>query len=404
MTTAALFPRQQHALASLPREEQAEMPYQTTLITSVQEFEKIQAPWDAFLAEMGIENFCLGHQWLSTCLKHFPPEQLLILIVKDTTGRWLGVAPLQINPGKTGYTHRLLKHVQFIGTQPTMFDWMTFPILQEVDELAVLQQMATVLKSFHWDVMELFFMPNHPQAEKLCQAFKQSPASSIKETMPIPYLPITENAVDYAKNRRKKTRLDVNRFHNRILKMYQEPPVLEFLDDSPETATLLHYFFDGHIHYWGQRGVKSEFKRFPQLYQFYLDLLAKNPSIDASRRDELPTQTPQLLFSIFKIKGEPVCFQLGFWQGSRYLSHITHYEESFKHCSPGTLHMDALIFKTIEAQGQAFEFGRGDEPYKKFWTEHKKPLWNLRMFRSPVSWAIWQIDSMLKRLAGKAIL
>ena len=63
--------------------------------------------------------------------------------------------------------------------------------------------------------------------------------------------------------------------------------------------------------------------------------------------------------------------------------------------------MDRLVFEALARGGSEFEFGRGDEPYKKMWTQTKKSLWQMRIFRNPLSAALWQVDILLKKLLKK---
>lgn len=386
---------------SLPREE-AEAPvhlsssYRTTVITTIEQFEALRGNWTAFMSQAQANNLCLSHGWLLTWLKHFPPDQLLVVIVQDALGNWIAAAPFKISRGKNGVFHRLLKQVQFIGTHPSVYDWMKIVIRPGVDESMAIQAIAQVLRQTDWDVLDLLYNLERSQLEILCQALDvTNPDALIQETTPIPYvaLPPTEEA--YAGIRRKKTRLEVNRHCNRFEKEFGEPPSLNFYASGEASNAILTRFFAGHIKYWSEKGSKSDFQRFPALYGFYKAML------DYSE-NQAQESGPKLLFSVLKVNDHQLSYHLGFWQGNAYLSHITHYNQGFRTYSPGTIHMDKLIFDTISRGGAEFEFGRGDEPYKQLWTKTKKTLWNLRIFRNPVAQGVWQLDIQLKKMTGKS--
>ncbi|HEY9687865.1 MAG TPA: GNAT family N-acetyltransferase [Coleofasciculaceae cyanobacterium] len=371
--------------------------YRAVLISDLSAFEALDGQWDDFLRETGTHNLCLTHAWLSEWLRHFPPEQLLVIIITDEAGRWVGVAPFMIRKSLTGLTHRLLRHVQFIGTHPTVYDWMKIVTHPQASESAVLDTIAETLRQTHWDVLDLMFMPDPRPLELLGQKLKLgTPSQAIRETMSIPALSLPATEEEFAKTRRKKTRLEVNRHCNRFESEFGNPPQLEFQSGTDETNASLARFFAGHIQYWAERGQKSDFRRFPNLYGFYKRMLAHAKEVHD------PAE-PKLLFSVLKIADYQLSYHLGFWQGNCYLSHITNFNQSFRSYSPGTIHMDKLVFETIRRRGVEFEMGRGDEPYKKMWAKDKKTLWSLRLFHNPITKSLWQIDILLKRLMRKPV-
>jgi CelD/BcsL family acetyltransferase involved in cellulose biosynthesis len=369
-------------------------PYQAIVLNSQADFDAVATQWDGFMQEAEMQNLCMTHAWLSTWLRHFSVEKIHIVIIQDTQGHWMGVAPLKISRSRNGLSHRLLRHVQFIGTNPTVFDWMKIAIHPQADENSVLKAVSESLRGERWDLLDLQFLPDQAQAEALCRFLNQPMDTAIRESMSMPYLELPATEADYEKQRRKKTRLEVNRHKNRFEKEFGQPPFLEFQPATEATDAILSRFFSGHIKYWSERGHKSDFSRFPKLFNFYKDLLTHAETLTD------PSQ-PKLMFSVLKVAEHQLSYHLGFWQGDGYLSHITSFNQGFRGYSPGTIHMDALVFASIGMGGKIFDFGRGDEPYKKMWTQTKKPLWNLRIFRNPVSKAIWQVDIRLKKLLGK---
>jgi len=368
--------------------------YRVRVIRSLAEFEPLRAEWDVFLKQTGAQNLTLTHGWLSIWLSHFPAKKLLIIVVQDDQGNWVGLAPLQIKPSRNGLTHKLLHAVEWIGTNPTVFDWMQFAVHPEADEQAVITSIGQVLRQEKWDLLDLKFCLSQSQLEWLTDALPVGSREDITKANVIPFVALPETVEAYEAMRRKKTRLEVNRHKNRFAKEFGNPPELTFMSAGEASDAILTRFFAGHIKYWAERGEKSDFQRFPALYQFYKDMLTY--SEQACQPDD-----PQLLLSIMTVADYQLSYHLGFWQGKRYLSHITNYNQGFKSYSPGTIHMDSLIFETLARGGNEFEFGRGDEPYKAMWTKSKKSLWQLRCFRNPLSAALWQVDILLKKMLRK---
>jgi CelD/BcsL family acetyltransferase involved in cellulose biosynthesis len=159
---------------------------------------------------------------------------------------------------------------------------------------------------------------------------------------------------------------------------------------------LLDVFVDGHIQYWGDQGLPSLFTRFPTVRQFYKDMLRYGQT-------EAHDDDPKLAFTTLEANQEVMSYHFGFLQGKNFLCHITHYDETHKFYTPGLVHMDRSIFYTLAKQGTRFEFGRGDEPYKKLWTETSYPLWSMVAYRNIAAKALWKGDLGIKRLLKKPI-
>ncbi len=368
---------------------------QIRVIRSLAEFLPLTTQWDDFLRTAGVENLCLTHAWLVQWLRQFPAQELLIIIVQDHRENWLAVAPLKISFGKQGFACKILRHLQFIGTQPNVYDWMKIVIAPGQNETDMLNTIANVIRESRWDVLDLLFMQDRAQCEVLAQALTpRYAASAIRSETLMPRLSLPSTVKDYETNRRKKTRLEVNRHNNRFEKDLGSRPVLEF-QTTPETGNpILTDFVNNHIQYWTSRGQKSDFQRFPKLLSFYQNMLGEASQTNGQN-------APKLMLSTLKVNEITLSYQLGFWQGSSYLSHLTNFNQSYRSYSPGTLHMDAMVFHAVEAGAQEFNFGRGDEPYKHLWTREKQPLWNLQLFRNPLAKALWTLDIFLKKCLRK---
>jgi CelD/BcsL family acetyltransferase involved in cellulose biosynthesis len=372
--------------------------YQLELIETPQAFEALESEWDQFLQSAGTANLAMTHAFLSHWIRRFQPKQLKIVIVKNQD-QWIAVAPFQINPGQTGYSQRLLKHLQWIGTNPTIADWVSIPMMANADRKAIIKLLAQEMKRWKWDLVDLHFNPKQEELLELCQHLNPNvnTADAIRDTMPIPWLDLPMPEEEFLKTRRSKTRLDLNRFNNRIKANTGEAAVLTYHTAAPskweKTRDLFNHFAAGHASYWAEKGVKSDFVRYPGLKDFYLDMLQEAQKVSSDK--------PFLEFNSLDLQGKPMCYQISCWQGNHYLSHMTHYEDGYKEYSPGILHMENLVLQTFKRGGTHFDFGRGEQQYKKLWTKTNRPLWNLRLFRNSLSKAIWDIDATLKRWAGK---
>lgn len=373
----------------------APISYKTLVLRSVEEFKPYRRQWTELLKAAGIENLSMSYGWLVNWLTHFPVLQVAIVIVTDENDQWVAGAPLKISRLKKGVAHKLLRQLHFIGTHPTIFDWMRIAVVPHVDEDKVLSVMAEALLTEPWDVMALVFNDQKSPLEALQRAFQNlSVESEIQESMILPYIPLPASEEEYKVQRGKKNNTRVRHCYNRFKKQLNVLPELVF--QPSDAYALVDQFVAGHIQYWGEQGFSSNFRRFPQLKRFYLDMLQYSQT-------EAEDGDPKFVFTTLEANGEPMSFHFGFLQGKDFLCHITHYDEQYKFYSPGLVHMDQTIFYTLAQGGTRFEFGRGDEPYKKIWTETNYALWSMVTYRNMLSKGLWQADFGIKKLLKKPI-
>ena len=361
--------------------------YQVTTIRTLEGFGRLSDTWDSFINLCGVSNLCLTYGWIATWFRHFEEAEPFILLAHDESGNWVGVAPLQIKQNRTGLAHRLLRAVEWIGTKPTVFDWLQFVIHPHANEPELFRAFAGAIAKEKWHVLELQFCANKKQLEQLIQALPVDWTSQIQSAEPIPYLALPNSNEIYEKTRRKKTRLEVNRHKNRMIRDFGSPPHLSFKTHRATARQQLTRFFNSHIRYWAERGQKSNFIRYPKLCGFYQSLLPASSSDGFTE--------PHLQFSVLTVNGIEMSYHLGFWQGNGYLAHLCSFNPEYKDYSPGTIHMDSLVYATLAKKGTTFEMGNGDEPYKTMWAREKKELWQLYIARNAMSAFLWTFDQKL---------
>lgn len=383
-------------MAAIPSETvSTDTAYQVDLVQSVEAFEALSGEWQALLKACHETSLFLDHAWLLTWIRHFPPDHLLVITVRDTSGALIAAAPLKINRGRRGAFNRLLRHVQFIGTDPTVYDWMRILCLTQADTEAILAEMARqLLRVGHlWDTIDLRFLNDRSQLECLAQhlgprCFRQK----VFESSRIPYLRLPGMVMAYEDQLlRRSFKRDLKRVRNHLQRDFPGQELcVEFQTPSEATDQQLDAFFTHHAEYWGQRGFRTELARYPGLASFYKAVFRKfQPEAETLGR---------MRFSLLKIRETIFSYDLGFWQGESYIGHMTSYYDAFKKYRPGVLHIDAMIRHTIEQGGRSFEFGRGDEPYKAQWVCSYTPLYSLTVYRTRLACWLAEAESRLKQL------
>ncbi len=373
------------------------MTYSVTILHSLAEFEACQQEWDQLLASIGINNFALSHFWLSTYLKHFPPAKLMIVLIRNQAGGLIAAAPWSIRNGQRGLAHRFIRKLQFIGTEPEVYDSSQILIHPAEPQDEVLHQLGNAIigTKKHWDVIDFRHILDRQALEIIAQQLAETTFQSDLSTgMSIPMLKLPESREAYLKTCLKTSyRKDLKRIQNILQRDFPEQSVhLEVLPNTPSSLPALEAFFKQYCTYWKHRGVNAEPLRFPRLMAFYQDILLNN-----SR------EVPRLVFSTLKFGEERVSYHFDIDQGNHFSGYMLAYHTDFQKYRPGMLHIEAIIEHAMACGHPQFSFGRGEQGYKQQWNTENKPLWNLTVFRSPWAKGLWAMDERLKKMLGRFI-
>lgn len=368
--------------------------YQIEIIDNPADFARMATEWNNLLARAGLGNLSLRHEWLNAWIRFFPAK-LLIILVRNDSGRLIGGAPLEIRRITRGVCQRGLRSLQFLGTELALYDWIKIPVDADESQFKVLQAIASALlqERKHWDQLDLQCFADKEQAEMLAKMLRARTFFQQTEQIgSMPYMSLPAE-VEYYEDRQRKKRLtqDLRRNCNRLKAEREMAPTLEYAIPSPETEAWLEDFFNQHVDYWQLRGKKSKFTLYPQLKNFYKEVF--NATWSNHQQAE-----PSLVFSILRGGDANLSYHLGFFQDNSYFYYIGCYNQAYKKYRPGILHLDALIRDMIRQKKTRFDFGRGEESYKELWSQDKHLLWSVRGFKNPVGYALWKIDDALKRL------
>lgn len=381
----------------LPNSLPLNQTYQSRVVTTMAEFEALADEWALLLANADETNINMDYVWLKSWLELFPC-QLFVVLVQNAEGKLVGAAPFKISKSPRGLARKLLRQLQFIGSEPDVYEWMKLVIVPTEDNEAVIREIARqcLAASHLWDTVDLRFCADETQLERLSHYLAPSTfAGDVTTSTAVLYLQLPETIEAYEEASRKRGyKRDLKRVHNHLKRDFPEHSLqLDFIPPSPQAREMMENFCRQHIAYWAGRGSNSDFKRFPNLMEFYLTLHNRfNPAGEAYGRAQ---------FSILRIGNIPLGYQVVFVQKDSFIGHLVTYNAAYRKYRPGILHFEALIHHAIQSGAHWFEFGRGDESYKTQWTQETRPLWSLLIHKSRWTACLWHLDDILKKLLKK---
>lgn len=377
--------------------------YRVSVLRTHAEFQALAEEWDRLLSDSGECNINLEHRFLMEWLNGFPPLTLLVVLIRNSAGKLLAAAPFKIDRISSGLFRRTLRRLQFIGSNPDVYEWMKIIHCPAENGTLVLEAVARQLMEEKqlWDVIDLRYGQDNEQLDLLGNLLIAGGAfeKRLSQGTTNPYLPLPQTMPEFETLRMKKNMKSNLKYSlNRLKAAYPDSELrLDILSPAaPDTTAAMEAFFQAHIAYWRDRGVRSNFLLFPKLGAFYKNLhrLYDDPDRGKGRVE----------FSQLKMGEATLSSVLAFWSGDRLMAHLLNHNSSYRRYTPGALHYRFLIEHCIQQGGTCLDFGRGEEEYKARWTELQMPLWDLQLFRSRRVFLQWQLDELLKRVYTRSAL
>lgn len=315
-----------------------------TLYESDTLFDTICDEWNTLLADSAADQIFLTCEWQSTWWKAYHPGQFWVLLVRDDAGRLQGVAPWFIDETEEPD----LRVVRTIGCVDVT-DYLDVVARRGVEE-AVFSAVADFLAahSDRFDEARLCNIPHGSRAlEMLPDLLKRRGLAvdvMLQEVCPVVILP--ETWPDYIATLDKKNRHELRRKVRRAagsVDWYIAGPEHDLMVEMEQFIRLM--------------AASSEEKRvFLQNAQnrTFFELMVP---VVAARG--------WLQLAFLTVDGVAAAAYLNFEYNNRVLVYNSgHDPAAHGHLSPGIVLLARLIEHAIEQRRTAFDFLRGDEPYK----------------------------------------
>ena len=164
------------------------------------------------------------------------------------------------------------------------------------------------------------------------------------------------------------------------------------------TQKVLQEMARNHVAYWKEKGIRSEFLRFPKLEAFYSKVL-----IETSKNKDIPGN-PYLWVSTLNLNDEPIAWQFGSNNSTCFVTTAVTYHQAYARFSPGIMHFLKMIYAAIDTNKEIFSFGRGQGEYKRrYFTDDQWPLFTATIYTSAWGKLLMSIDNHLHQLQSTPI-
>ena len=329
-------------------------------VNNVKRFRSLRETWNTLLQESSDNNIFLTWEWLYIWWRHFGHDKKLRILLIKEGNKIIGIAPFMQVKHKIG----VIGCDVLENLCATECDYSGVILTEKRKESIVilLDYLDEIVRTSNI-VIRISHIPEDSDFIQALREQYRSPlfSLSIAEQMvtSCPYIDALETWEDYASTLTKHGRYKVNKLRREILKL-KENQRIEYNhyskgDNLPEHLDTL---FQLHQKRWEERNIYSKFLK-PEVRAFYRDIskaFCENNWID---------------LTFLNIGGQAVAASWGFIYNNRFYYMTSTFDTGYSSLNAGHMLTMRLIERAIQNGLSKFDFLKGDEFFKSYWTHQK---------------------------------
>jgi CelD/BcsL family acetyltransferase involved in cellulose biosynthesis len=340
------------------------------------EFAAAGAWWDDLLTRSAADSFFLRHAWLSSWWRLFSEgRSLRALAVNDADGRLIGIAPWCLSRVDDHHGILPVGELAFLGREGVTGDYLDVIALpgREQDVLrACLDHLATDRR---WDLLRVSDVAE--SSSTLANLHEEARARGFAavpdRTQICPYLPLPATWDAFLASVSANMRSNLRRREKKLAAL---GAIIEEAR-GPALVPALDQLFELHGARWQTRGRTGNFVD-PRLREFHRTLA---PALDEEGRVGLWTLV---------MEDKPAAAIYGFRHRGRFLYYQAGFDPAFAEHGVGLALMGHAIRRSIECGLVEFDYLRGDEEYKRRWTNKTRLTRTLILARPSIRGLVWR--------------
>jgi CelD/BcsL family acetyltransferase involved in cellulose biosynthesis len=326
------------------------------LLSDIQAFENLRAPWNKLLPQNPIQDVFYTWEWLFAWWKHYRKDRELWLITAWRSDELVGIAPLMMAVRrKYGLKLRVLCNV---GTPDV--DVGGFIVQNGDPQIYTAVSNYLIGRKRLWDVLELNEMRcDGPEINHLIPLFENSGYITHQKSNPHFYIPVRGEWEGYLNRLPSKVRREIR---NKVRKIEEQ-----------SRLTLEHHI--GKDVTWQDISTIfeiNEYGHFPHLY--------RSTEERAFQREIFELMRDQDWLDIFLlcIDDQPTAYIYGFTYNQRFEDWRTGFITQYSDLSPGRILYLMTIEDCYKRAYKEIDFLCGDEHYKTRWQTLERTYTQLR--------------------------
>lgn len=328
----------------------------TVRVVAEQEgLESLSGIWDSLLQRSSDDNaIYLTYDWVTIWWKHFGDGNRLNILLIEKEEEVIGIFPLMITEYKVGFLKFCA--LETIGSVNCNYIGLVPCENREEVVTALITYLEKELRMGKL-VLRLTLVPEYSELLRMLREHASLFSKNLvvqenaKTLAPYISLPATweEQFSSLSRNRRWLLRKELRKLN--------EAYKVEFRECAADNLeSMLNMFFDLHQRRWQSVNVRGVFSN-PRMKEFYRDIARQFH------------QNSWLCFSYLTVDSEVVSAEFGFVYNGKLYGATAARDLRYSKYSIGHLHYMFMIKDAIKKHLREFDFLKGDEPYKFYWTK-----------------------------------
>ena len=324
------------------------------------QFNHMREEWNSLL-ERGVTNeIFLSWEWIHSWWEVFKDgdKELYILCGKNSSGKTIGIAPFYLKRETYfgNLKRNILRFCSSLETYPDHLDIITTREYEYEFSEAVLFHL--IQHNADWDVIKWDGVHEHATIKKYLTSGHLKSNGILMTSVPntsCPYLVIDHTFEGYLKSFSSKKRETLLR--KRKILMNREKAQLKIVHSGEEPEKYIQALFALHNERAKQKGIKTTFSG-EGVYQFH------NKIIHSLLKDG------KVVLAFLYKESEPIASYYCIKHNQKYYYYQAGLSREGEKKSAGTVLFSLLIENAFKENFKEFDFLRGNEEYKYFWTEN----------------------------------
>jgi len=356
------------------------------------EFGQARDAWNGLASKMALPSIFCTWEWIYTWWEHFGGAyEPVILAVYDGTAM-KGILPLALQ--KPNMTKGPLKGrvLSYCGSREVYPDHLDI-IGSSEDAPSCLSAVFEYLSGAFdaWDVIEIGLLSEGSTLLSYVNDGHLRYDADVKQTTKAPFIPLEGGLEKYMMSFDSKKRYSIR---SRQKKIYAQLGAHYAASAPPENTADLRSLFRLHAMRAERKNIVSTFQG-EALFGFHDALIRR---LDGGARAWL---------RLIKNSSGPIAVFYGFSFCGRLSYYQIGLDTTMEQYAPGKVLMFEAIKEACDSGHTEFDFLRGDEEYKSFWTRQSRNLFSMSIYNKTimanVSKTVSQSKDLIKRHVKKLI-
>jgi len=349
-------------------------------------FHKLRDDWNSLLKNSNSDNIFLTWEWVYSWWETYSEKKELFIVIVEENGRLIGVAPLYFT--KVAYFGiRTLRHIEFIGTTDTYPEYLDFILLKGREKELTYNILDRLYNSsnIRWDVLNLVSMRQDSENLNWCRnyLYEKNHNFSVYATRECPFIMLPTTMDEFFKDLNENTRYKFRKFTKNLMRDYTVS--MNRITDKEELEKSFEVFVNLHQKRWKEKKGKGSFGKNRIKYTaFHKKIISYFFEM-------------QWLYLVFlKVKEEIVSAQYNFLYCNKLYCYQVGFEPVWGKYNVATVLQLMVVEDAISRKLSEFDFLRGTEEYKFYWTKVTRKTLDIVLWRSKITYSITKVEKKLR--------